>query len=335
MLRATAALPLLLLGACGQAPDATLDQGLWAAYRAAYIETDGRVIDTGQGGISHSEGQGYGMLLAEAAADRVTFDRIWTWTQRHLQVRQDALLAWRWDPASRKVTDSNNATDGDLLVAWALLRAAHRWHAVSYRHWAWQILDDVRSRLIVSTDRGPVLLPGMEGFVHQGLVTANPAYNVFPALSHFARLQPSGPWSALREHGYALLDDAAFGPWRLPPDWLTLADPPAPASNFPARFGYEAVRIPLYACWDDPQGRQALGGIRAFWASTASPPAWISLETGEQAPFPLAPGASSIRQLLLHGTAASGTGDATMPGNDYYDATLLLLASVAANESLG
>ena len=335
MFRVAVALPMLLLGACGQAPDATLDRDLWTAYRTTYIETDGRVIDTGQGGISHSEGQGYGMLLAEAAADRVTFDRVWSWTQRHLQVRQDALLAWRWDPAIEKVTDSNNATDGDLLVAWALLRAARRWHAVDYRRSAWQILDDVRSRLIVPTDQGPVLLPGVEGFVHQGLVTANPSYNVFPALSHFARLQPAGPWSALRERGYALLDDAGFGTWHLPPDWLTLSDPPAPASNFPARFGYEAVRVPLYACWDGSRGRRALVGISTFWASAETPPAWISLETGEGAPFALAPGALSIRQLLLYGTAASGTGDAMMPANDYYDATLLLLSRVAANESPG
>lgn len=335
MLRVAAALTSLLLGACGQAPDTTLDRGLWDAYRATYIAEDGRIIDVGQDGVSHSEGQGYGMLLAETYGDRVTFNRVWEWTQRNLQVRQDALLAWRWDAASGRVSDLNNATDGDLLVAWSLLRAARRWHVVSYRRWAWEILDDVEARLIVPTERGPVLLPGADGFVHQGRITANPSYNVFPALSHFARLQPGGPWAALREQGYSLLEEAGFGPWRLPPDWLSLADPPRPAPEFPARFGYEAVRVPLYACWDGHRDRRALDGIRTFWASTGSPPAWISLDSAEEAPFALAPGASFIRKLLLHGSVATDAGDAVLPDNDYYDATLLLLARIAANESLG
>jgi endoglucanase len=48
---------------------------LWESYRQAFIR-DGRVIDVDNGGITHSEAQGYGMLLAEAAGDRPTFDRL-------------------------------------------------------------------------------------------------------------------------------------------------------------------------------------------------------------------------------------------------------------------
>jgi endoglucanase len=49
----------------------------------------GRVVDTAKGLISHSEGQGYGLLLAVAAGDRSTFDRIWGWTRANLAVRKD------------------------------------------------------------------------------------------------------------------------------------------------------------------------------------------------------------------------------------------------------
>ncbi len=68
----------------------------WRAYRERFVTPQGRVVDTGNGGISHSEGQGYGMLLAVAADDRATFERIWTWTRANLMVRDDQLLAWRW-----------------------------------------------------------------------------------------------------------------------------------------------------------------------------------------------------------------------------------------------
>ena len=49
-------------------PSATPAPG--AATSSASSPTTGRVVDTGNGLISHSEGQGYGMLLAVAAGDR-------------------------------------------------------------------------------------------------------------------------------------------------------------------------------------------------------------------------------------------------------------------------
>ena len=45
----------------------------WRLYRTRYID-GGRVLDTGNKDVSHSEGQGWGMLLAEANGDRRTFD---------------------------------------------------------------------------------------------------------------------------------------------------------------------------------------------------------------------------------------------------------------------
>ena len=36
----------------------------WEAYKKRFVSPDGRVVDFLQGQISHSEGQGYGLLLA-------------------------------------------------------------------------------------------------------------------------------------------------------------------------------------------------------------------------------------------------------------------------------
>jgi len=57
------------------------------------------------------------MLFAVHYGDRAAFDLAWQWTQRNLQVRDDALMAWRWDPKGG-VTDKNDAADGDILIAW-------------------------------------------------------------------------------------------------------------------------------------------------------------------------------------------------------------------------
>jgi endoglucanase len=86
----------------------------WEAYRSRFVEDNGRVVDTANGNISHSEGQGYGLLLALAAADRRSFEQIWNFTFTELLIRDDGLAAWKWDPNGKpRVTDRNNASDGD------------------------------------------------------------------------------------------------------------------------------------------------------------------------------------------------------------------------------
>jgi endo-1,4-beta-D-glucanase Y len=68
----------------------------WQAYKERFISAAGRVIDNANMGISHSEGQGYGMLLAVAADDRPTFDLLWGWTRAQLMLHNDGLVAWKW-----------------------------------------------------------------------------------------------------------------------------------------------------------------------------------------------------------------------------------------------
>ena len=75
-------------------------QQAWAAWKTLCLMPDGRVIDGFQSGASHSEGQGYGLVLAAMFGDLQTCRSIVTWTERHLAVREDALLAWRWRPDS-------------------------------------------------------------------------------------------------------------------------------------------------------------------------------------------------------------------------------------------
>jgi len=38
--------------------------GDWESYKSRFLQPEGRIADTGRGGISHSEGQAFGMLLA-------------------------------------------------------------------------------------------------------------------------------------------------------------------------------------------------------------------------------------------------------------------------------
>ncbi len=314
----------------------------WSVYKDRFI-VDGRVVDDANGGVSHSEGQGFGMLLAVAHDDRATFEALWQWTQVNLAVRDDLLHAWRWDPAAAEpVADVNNATDGDLLIAWALTRAGERWRRPAYTRAAAGLAAEIRGRLLRRVDGSTVLLPGAYGFEHPARTIVNPSYFVLPAYTALDRVDPSPDWQALSAASLAVLDAARFGDQGLPPDWLELdavagATNARPADGFAPRYGFDAVRVPLYLVWSGVGGT-ALDPYRAFWAAyddAAFVPAWLDLNTGEAAPYAMSQGVAAIADLVrgLDATAPPSLPDLA-PGEPYYSASLLLLARLAQRELL-
>lgn len=324
---------LAALGAFGlPLPAAAQARAFWPLFRDRFVTSEGRALDTGNGGVSHTEGQSYAMLFAEAAGDRESFERLWSWTDGHLSRPDMRLFSWRFDPrADPPVADPNNATDGDLVIAWALMRAARRWDAPRHAATARDIRAAVAANLVVDAATGPVLLPGLNGFRKDATVTLNPSYYVWPALDAFAAAEPDGPWRALAAAGEALLSKARFGVHALPADWISLdADGQAtPAAGWPPRFGYDAVRTPLYLAWS---GRSALlEPFRAYWGprlkSGAAPPAWIDVATGQQADYAAPPGMLAVARWVCGSPPSPADW-----GGDYYSTALAGLVALGAAE---
>jgi endoglucanase len=310
--------------------------GEWLKYRDRFIAADGRVQDTGNKNISHTEGQGWAMLFAEAFDDRATFDSVWNWTHHTLQRSDNSLFSWRWDPNSKNpIADTNNATDGDILIAWALARAAYRWHSPAYAVMARRIIVDIREKLITRVAGRLVLLPGMDGFTRKdGSVVVNLSYYVYPALEDFSRLDGSAAWRRLRYDGLRLLAKARFGEWGLTPDWIVVdkAGDVAPASQLPPRFGFDAIRIPLYLIWGHEATAQRLGADIQFWNGFAgkSIPAWVDVTNGNFAPFPAPNGFQAIIDLArLRLRETTPEFPQIDDKDDYYSASLILLAGLA------
>jgi endoglucanase len=329
------ALLAVLVLALPQAACAMEDQQAWSAFKAAYVADDGRVVDTGNGGISHSEGQGYGMLLAEAHGDRATFDRLWGWTGVNLMRDDVRLFRWRFDPkAGGAAADPNNATDGDLFIAWALMRAAERWKEPSYAKDSKAIRAAIAQRLVVEIGGRQVLLPGLDGFRQRDAVLYNPSYFVLPALRDFAAADPAGPWERLIRDGLTVARDAGFGQQSLPADWVRIDASGAvtPDPSRPPRFGFDAVRAPLYLVWGGVTGQAPATTVGRFWrryeGARWPPPAWVDVQTGEEAGFPLSPGGQAVARLV-----AGLPAQTLKPAHeDYYSAVLGLLAERAAEE---
>jgi endoglucanase len=313
----------LLFSLCAQAQD----DG-WEQYKQRFLLPDGRIIDTGNNNVSHTEGQGFAMLLAVYNNDRPTFDKIWQWTRSTLYRSDIGLFSWRFEPGKADpITDKNTATDGDIFIAWALLEADKKWGDRGYHVASAQIQKALLRHTVVNYAGYHVMLPGVSGFKQTEAVIVNPSYFIFPAWQAFYQDSHLLLWKTLREDGLSLIGKMQFGKTQLPTDWVALEanGQMAPASAWPPRFGFDAVRVPLYVHWYQ-NNSPLLRPFASFWRSHhdhQAIPAWIDVLSGKRAEYNQNQGMSAVRNLVL-GNRGLLTSQLD-PGEDYYSASLYLL----------
>jgi endoglucanase len=317
--------------ATARADTPDLDPALWRDFVRRFVTTDGRVVDTGNGGITHSEACGYGLVLAVAARDKAAFRRIWSWTRSNLLVRPDGLAAWQWIPG-KGLADLNNATDGDLLIAWAAVWAGEVWGEAEYATVGRSIAGAMRERLLVTAGDLTLLLPGAEGFRRGGGLVLNPSYLIFPAFRALEKADRSGPWAELARSALTLIAKARIGATQLPPDWLELGGDGTVSlpDGFKHQYGYDAIRVPLYLAW---------GGYRdayyfrpfATLAARVPTPAIVTLPQGTTSPVAASAGMMAIYRLAqrLAEVGDPGPAPTLAADEDYYSTALFLLSAVA------
>ncbi len=236
-------------GPSGAAPDAPAAVN---SFFDRYVAGDGRVVRRDQGGDTVSEGQAYAMLMAAATRDRKRFERVWAWARDNLQ-RDDGLLAFHWRDG--RVADPQPATDADLDAAHALILAGRRFGRRGLRREGLEMASAILAKETVLKERptgarGGAVGPRRDAVDQpQLLLPARPSRcSAGPrAIAAGARCA-AAPSRSLRE-----LTRNSPG---LPPDWARPGPPgqsrpaAAPGSRSrSARFGYDAVRVPLRWAW--------------------------------------------------------------------------------------
>ncbi|MBZ9792923.1 endoglucanase [Rhizobium sp. 3T7] len=287
LLKLICAASFAVAAACqsAQAQGPGINPQAWSAYKAKFLDASGRIVDDANGNISHSEGQGYGLLLAYLANNPADFEQIWYFTRTELLLRDDGLAAWKWDPAvTPHVTDINNASDGDLLIAYALALAGSAWNRSDYIESAAKMAQALLSHVVVSSGGRTLLLPGASGFDYPDRKDGpiiNPSYWVYEAIPIMALLAPSNAWQKLSDDGLSLLRSMKFGPRKLPGDWVSLNRMPEPAKGFDAEFGYNSLRIPLYLVRAGISDKALLSRLRQGMTAEDGTLATISLASGK------------------------------------------------------
>ncbi len=263
----------------------------WAEFRQAYLQADGRVIDRSlPDQPTVSEAAGYAAFLALVGDDRPTFELIIRWVRDNLSGGDlnQRLPAWRWghrDAGDWGVLDSNSASDADLWLAFDLVEAGRLWAEPRFarlgRQLAMRILDE---EVVHLDDLGPVLLPGREGFVHDGQrAVVNPSYAPSFVLARLSSIDPR--FGALNQSTDRLLDaTVAFG---FVPDWAEYVQGQGYrlVSGQEGRGAYNAIRVYLWtALMADGEARQrAMHRLQAFATQISGDelPEWFDPRTGE------------------------------------------------------
>jgi endoglucanase len=222
------------------------------AWKAVHLSEDGRVIDVLQEGASHSESQCYGLLLAATLGDAEAFDLIDAWTMQNLAVRPDRLLAWRWLPGRvPNVPDTNNASDGDLFHAWALVRAAVTLGRPTLVDRAAGIARDLAGACILPRPdgvAGVIFTPAAAGFQRGDQFVLNPSYTMPLAMREVALATGIQVLARAADDSEALI--ASLSEAGLVPDWVAIGPSGmAPAEGLSFHNGYEAMRVAPFLVW--------------------------------------------------------------------------------------
>ena len=323
-------------GAALAASAITLSQahaGAWDDYKALYVKDNGAVVDTYNHNMSHSEGQSYGLMFALAYNDRDAFAKILSFAEDKLKNPANGLHYWAYKPEEADpVADKNNASDGDLMMAWALVKAGSAWGVKEYTARGEELAKAIADNCTVDFAGYKLLLPGTEGFYRNSSVIVNPSYLIFPALRALAAETHPEAFEDRSTDGKRLLEAIAKAGFKvnLTPDWVEIDAQGniAPASDWPARSSYDAIRVPAYEAWDDPDS--PLLGIWKAWFQgygEENTPAWVNVTTGEVANYPEPEGLKAVRQLAL---GAQIPEPSITSKDDYYNASLKLLAFLAS-----
>ena len=308
--------------------------GAWEDYKQRYLDEDGAIIDTGNNNMSHSEGQSYGMLFALYFNDKDSFDKICKWTLVNLYNEKTGLLNWAYKRnQSDPTADKNNATDGDLMIAWVLIEAGKKWNVNAYTKRGEKMLSVLMSKLVMKMGGSYILLPGIENFYFNSHAIVNPSYYIYPALLGIHKHTFSKRWREISDDGKKLISNLKTQKIKLAPDWIKYEanGDNAPSDKWPVRSSYDAIRVPLYLFWENSEAKELKPWLEWFSRYPASnTPAWVNVMTGETAGYPMSNGLLSVRTLITTGYVPEPK---FSDNDDYYNVSLMMLAYLAANHA--
>lgn len=222
--------------------------------KEAYVRTTNSDKKT----VVLSEAQSYGMLITVEAASKglasqEDFDRLYRYYKNH-RLDDTQLMSWKQIINKEKVTvEDQNATDGDLYIAYALIQASNQWpkQAKEYQKQAKAILEDIL-KYNFNEDTG-VLTVGnwanQDSEFYNLMRTSDTLPHYFQV---FYQLSGNGQWLKIKDEMLKRLDQiSSHHETGLLPDFVwadeegtRIADPKTIESKYDGAYSYNACRLP-------------------------------------------------------------------------------------------
>jgi endo-1,4-beta-D-glucanase Y/4-amino-4-deoxy-L-arabinose transferase-like glycosyltransferase len=258
--------------------NAGLSTDTWRSYKKNFITDSGQVIDTSSW-VTTSEGQSYALLRSLEENDQVTFNKVWAWTQKNMQVRKsDTLLSWKitLDPQGfNHLADTNAATDADEDTALALYQAYQKWGNTQYLTDSQKMIHDIWNKEIIKQNNTYYLLSAPQAQRSTRLLI-NPSYFAPYNYKIFAKIDPEDNWTQLANDSYDQLSkiqsNSKVG---LISNWVTVeanGDITSASDIIPQNadtYGYDAFRVNWRMAQDsnDSRAKAILTKLADFYQS--------------------------------------------------------------------
>ncbi len=241
-----------------------------------------------------SEGQGYGMLIAVMMEGydpdaRATFDGLYRYARAHPSNITPGLMAWAQDARCRDIDGADAATDGDLDIAYALLKANRQWGSDGAIDYAAE--GQAMIRAILEAEIHPansVLLGDWVGRGTQWYTGTRTSDLMTGHFAAFGAATGEARWGEVADRAYRIVEhlQAEHAPGTgLVPDFVVDAttDRPAPApadwleGRHDGHYGWNACRVPWRL------GMHALfGGDARAQRAVSVLTRWFREETGDR-----------------------------------------------------
>ena len=141
------------------------------------------------------------------ADDQETFEKVWQWTKKNTQRKEDYLFSWQFKVINKKaeILDANPATDADEDIAFALLKAGEKWSKPEYIKEAKLIIKDIWEIETAEFNGKRYVIAGNWANTEKNIVV-NPSYFSPFTYRLFARYDTEHNWNSLINDNYDLLE---------------------------------------------------------------------------------------------------------------------------------
>jgi len=231
-----------------------LNNDYWTQFKKNFITAEGRVIDRFNKNITHTESIGYGLFFAVSYGDFKTFQLIKNWLKTNIEINKNNLYGWKWgkrENGSWGMLDLNNATDGDMWIAYSLLIAYEKWNDPTYLSEAGNLIRAIKEHTIIKINGKFLLLPAQFGFNKNEYIKLNPSYNIPFIFDKFALYDSDKVWKAINFDNIDMFKGSALGNLQIHPDWIKLDLNSQKYDYFENEsiFGFDSIRTPLFLAY--------------------------------------------------------------------------------------